>query len=113
MDKKDLNILGRISECCDNINAAMMFFGSDLEDFEKSRIYQDACAMNILQIGECAGRLSLGFREQYCDIPWQDIKGMRNIFAHEYEYMDVQVLWNTMVEDIPELKKFCVRLLEK
>ena len=38
---------------------------------------------------------------------------MRNVFAHEYEYVDLQVLWQTMTEDIPKLKKFCVKLLEE
>ena len=113
MGKRDLNILSRISECCDQINAAMVFFGADLQTFEKNRIYQDACAMNVLQIGEMAGRLSAEFREKCRDVPWQDIKGMRNVFAHEYEYVDLQVLWQTMTEDIPKLKKFCVKLLEE
>ena len=113
MDRKDLNILSRISECCDNINAAMIFFGTDFEEFKKSKIYQDSCAMNILQIGEMAGRLSPEFRKEYSDVPWQNIKGMRNIFAHEYEYMDIRVLWDTIVDDIPTLKEFCNKLLKR
>lgn len=32
---------------------------------------------------------------------------MRNIFAHDYFNMDIEVIWKTATKDIPVLRKFC------
>lgn len=70
--------------------------------------------MHIMQIGEKAGRLSEGFREKTKrQIPWQFIRGMRNALAHNYENMTMDRLWNTIHEDIPQLKTFCEAYLPK
>lgn len=37
-------------------------------------------------------------------IPWRLIKGMRNLHAHDYENVDMEIVWNTLIEDIPALK---------
>jgi len=62
-------------------------------------------------IGEAARRVSETFREQYGDIPWQDIIGQRNILAHEYGKIDYEILYETVVRDIPTLVKQLQALL--
>ena len=42
-------------------------------------------------------------------MPWREIKAMRNIAAHNYGEIDIDILWETVIGDIPELKTFCVR----
>lgn len=60
------------------------------------------------QIGELAGHLSEAFKEKTKnEIPWKEIRGMRNIFAHNYLEMDAERIWEVAAEDIPALKKFC------
>lgn len=61
--------------------------------------------MCIIQIGELVGRLSDEFIEKYNETPWHAIKGMRNLHAHDYENVDLEIVWNTLVEDIPYLKE--------
>lgn len=64
--------------------------------------------MNILQIGELTGCLSEEYRSRTSsEIPWKAIKGMRNLFAHNYSQMDTEVIWLTAVESIPQLQEFC------
>lgn len=63
------------------------------------------------QIGELVTVLSDEFKEEYKEIPWRDIKAMRNIVAHRYGTVDKEMLWNTVHEDVPELKGFCKTVL--
>ena len=64
--------------------------------------------MNILQIGELAGALSGDYVERTRRaMDWRSIKGMRNIFAHDYGSMDLERTWYTAVTDVPALKEFC------
>lgn len=42
---------------------------------------------------------------------WRAIKNMRNIFAHNYSSMDIDRIWDTAIDDVPELKMFCKEML--
>jgi uncharacterized protein with HEPN domain len=46
-------------------------------------------------------------------MPWQDIKRMRNIAAHRYGSFDAEVLWDTIVNDIPSLRDYCLEIIKK
>lgn len=45
-------------------------------------------------------------------VPWKQIRGMRNVVAHAYGTIDVEVLWEAIMEDIPSLKNDCLQLLQ-
>ncbi len=42
---------------------------------------------------------------KYVDIPWKSIKGIRNRIVHDYENVDLSVLWGTVKNSLPELKE--------
>ena len=67
--------------------------------------------MCIIQIGELANRLSDEIKEANKDIPWRAIRGMSNLHAHDYENVDLEIVWNTLAEDIPALKETLEKLL--
>ena len=69
--------------------------------------------MNILQIGELAGKLSDDFIKDTNSIPWGKIKGMRNQFAHDYGTADDEIIWNAVTVDIPALKGFCEKCVDE
>ena len=71
----------------------------------------DACALVIIQIGEFVGRLSDEFRDNHQEINWQEIIGMRNIFAHNYEDVIDDIVWDVIQEDIPNLKNYLENLV--
>ena len=68
--------------------------------------------MIIINIGEYANKLSNDIRRDNPNIPWKDVIGMRNIFAHNYIGVNFKTLWDTLNEDIPYLKEHFQLLLE-
>lgn len=69
--------------------------------------------MCLLQIGELAGKLTDEFKAEYGKMPWRDIISIRNRAAHAYESVDVEILWNIAVINIPDLKSYCESIIEK
>lgn len=108
---KDFNIISRILEYCIEIEDTVNFFGNTLERFSSDKIYRNAATMCILQIGELAGRLSQEFMIANPEIPWRSIKAMRNIVAHAYGSISIPDVWDTIKNDIPMLKTYCMKLL--
>jgi uncharacterized protein with HEPN domain len=81
-----------------------MDFSGWLED-EKS---VDAVIRNIEVIGEASSHLPDEVLQRYKDIPWRLMKGIRNILAHEYFGVDLEIIWKTVKEDLPAIKKLLV-----
>ena len=77
----------------------------DKNDFLKSTQIQDATIRRIEIIGEAIKNIPDSFRETYTIIPWKEITGMRDILSHQYFGVDLDLTWEVIKEDIPELKK--------
>ena len=68
--------------------------------------------MNLLQIGELAGKFSDAYvQKTKPQMDWRAIKNMRNMFAHDYGSMDKDRIWQTATEDVSALKAYCERAL--
>jgi uncharacterized protein with HEPN domain len=78
--------------------------GFSYEQFERSRLVQDAVIREIMIIGEAARHISSSLREANPEIPWSSIIGMSNILIHEYFEIDVPEVWKTVQADLPVLK---------
>ena len=84
---KEKGLLEAIIKHCEIINKKME--GLKRENFQKdSDIVQIVC-FNILQIGELAKNFSPSFVKRYDDVPWKQIKGMRDKVAHGYGAIDI------------------------
>jgi uncharacterized protein with HEPN domain len=86
-------------------------FGSDEEDFLDSHVFQSSCAFYILQIGETAKRLSAEFIIDNPCADWSYVAKLRDVIAHQYGVVDLHILWETSIKDIPQLKIICERAL--
>lgn len=65
----------------------------------------DAVTRNLEIIGEAANNIPREIMTRFPDIPWNHMRGMRNMLAHEYFGVDIEVIWKTAIEDLPELKE--------
>ena len=105
---KTIHILEHIKTYCEDINRSIERFGKDKKSFETDIDYRNSICMSLLQIGELTNHLSEEFREDTKSaIYWPSIKGMRNLFAHNYGAIDIDLVWETVLTDIPMLYDFC------
>jgi uncharacterized protein with HEPN domain len=79
--------------------------------FCETPLLQDGVMHRLEIIGEASRNFSDAFLEQYPDISWQDIIGMRNRIAHAYFAVDLRAVWDTAKTDIPALKQWIVIVL--
>jgi len=83
---------------------AIQFKGDiDFENFSKDAKTIAACVLNLSQIGELVSRLDDKFLEANNQIPWRKIKGMRNRIVHDYEGIQLNIVWDVLVDFLPEL----------
>ena len=109
--ERDIRVIEHIHKYCVEIEETVARFGNSFEIFESDFIYRNAIAMCILQIGELVGVLTDDFKKENSNIPWKQIKLMRNIVAHRYGTVDNSITWEVLQKDIPELKTFTEKSL--
>ena len=85
--------------------------GVGREDFFGNGEKQDAVLRRLEVIGEAAGRISPEVQKEFPEIPFREIRGMRNIIAHDYGEVDLERVWETVIEDVPHLLRTLEKLL--
>ena len=105
MDKKsrrNLVVAKKIIKEIDDISRYTI--SMTVDEFYADDKTQKAVAMSLINIGELPKSFSDEFLERDKNIPWKDIQATRNIAAHNYEAFDMQIVWKTIMEDLPMLK---------
>ena len=111
MNVRDESILRHMLSWCVQTAEAHEQYHHSREAFDQISAYRNAVAMCLFQICELANHLSETFRQEHPELPWQQIRGMRNLFAHDYGNMNRNSIWITACEDIPKVQQFCEELL--
>ena len=70
-----------------------------LTDVEK----QDSVIRRLEILGEAAGRISPAVRQSYPNLPWKQMVAMRNFVIHQYDGVDLDIVWDTVQQDLPGL----------
>lgn len=78
--------------------------GLDYDGWKKDEKTIDAVIRNLEIIGEAANYVPELIQEKYSEIPWSQMRAMRNVLIHEYFGVDVDILWHTISEELPDLK---------
>jgi uncharacterized protein with HEPN domain len=82
------------------------------QEFLNNIQIEDAVIRRFEIIGEAVKNLDKNFREQYPEVPWKEIAGMRNVFAHEYFGVELDRVWDAVKKDLPELKRHILKMIE-
>lgn len=112
LENKDRQFLEHIINYCTDVQLAVQCFGEDETIFKNNPVFLNACSMPLLQIGELAKKLSKDFTNAHPEIPWREIKGMRDFFAHDYRSMNKHIIWITVIKHIPSLQQQCKSILQ-
>lgn len=99
----------KLQDILDAITSIELYSVSDYETFLEDEKTQDAILYNLIVIGEAANKISEGFKEQYPAIPWLSIIGTRNIVAHGYDHVKLEIVWKILQEDLSVLKAEIIR----
>lgn len=73
------------------------------QQYMEDYVYQDALIRQLEILGEAAGQLSPEFCALHPGIKVSDMKGFRNVLAHQYFAVDVKIVWKIALHDVPEL----------
>ena len=85
--------------------------GLSFEQFRADQKTVDAVVRNLEVIGEAVRHLSADREGLPAEIPWTDIAGMRSILIHEYFGVDLNIVWQTVTHDLPELRSQLQRIV--
>lgn len=83
--------------------AVALIAGKTRAGLTTDRLLQLGLVRLVEIIGEAAARVSKDGRARCPTIPWDDVIGMRNKLIHGYDMVDLNILWDTVTDDLPRL----------
>jgi uncharacterized protein with HEPN domain len=84
--------------------------GMGPEEFRQDLKTVDAVIRNLEIVGEATRQLPSEFTARYPDVPWRQIAGLRNRVIHEYFSVDLEIVWQVIQADLPQLEAQLSRL---
>lgn len=107
-DKGRLEDIRHYSEIAESIVKGMTY-----DDFVKDVKSYYAVMKTVEIVGEAAYMLTKDFKETHTEIPWEIIQGMRHILVHGYASVNASTLYETTINNIPELRKLVEKYLNE
>jgi len=103
MEIDQIGRLQDIREACRLIESYVADVG--FADFVGDTEKQDAVVRRIEIVGEATAHLSEATRTELSSLPFRQMRGMRNIVAHDYGHVDVALVWKAAKENIPHIRR--------
>ncbi len=113
--KKDISVF--LEDILESIELIEKYAkGTTKEDFleeDENLQMKDAIIRRLEIIGEAVKNIPDDFKDKHPDVPWKEIAGMRDILIHEYFGVNLERVWKTAKEDLPEFKKTVSEILKE
>ena len=84
---------------------------TDFDTFQSDDRTSFAVVRALEIVGEATKKIPSSVREEYPAIPWREMAGLRDKLIHDYFGVDLRVVWNTVIEDLPPLEKQLQRVI--
>lgn len=81
--------------------------------FTENRMLVLAVLKDLELVGEAASRIDQKFRALHSQIPWKAIVSMRNRLIHSYFDINLDIVWQTVVNEVPQLRRLLHELITK
>lgn len=109
---RDVDLL--LGDILDAVHSIQTFTeGLSYEEFRADDLVSSAVVQKFEVIGEAAKNIPKKFREEHSNIPWEEMAGMRDRLIHGYFEVDLELVWKTVQNEIPELQKGIKSLVNK
>jgi uncharacterized protein with HEPN domain len=108
MTPRDAEAFARIAVHIAQIESYVAMAGADWAD---DAMAVDAILKRLEEIGEQAKRVGAGVLAEFPEVDWVGVKGIRDVIAHDYDDVDVEIIRASLADDLPGLKKAVVRAL--
>lgn len=109
MQRRDYVTLQKILE--ETKIATNLIGDTTLESFLNNELLKRAIGMTLINIGELVKNLTADFRILHNNVPWKDISGFRDVAAHKYKTLDMRLVYNSVIIDVPELQSEIINIL--
>jgi len=109
-EKRDINLyIGDIIEAINEVEEYVSEI-ADAEALANDKKTYRAVLMNFIIIGEAVRNIYEQVRENHPEVEWKDVMSMRNKLTHEYFGVDNQVVWDSIKNNLPELREIIMRI---
>jgi len=99
---KIINYIDTILKYTDNVNYT---------EFINDSMMVEACVFNLSQIGELVNKLDEKYMTKYPEMPWFKMRGLRNHIVHDYEGVNLKLIWEIIDTDIKILRQQLLKLV--
>jgi uncharacterized protein with HEPN domain len=104
----------RIQDILDAVGAVQKYTQEmGFKTFTEDRRTVDAVVRNLIIIGEAAVHVPEDICLKHPEVPWYDMRGMRNFVVHEYFRANDSIIWDTVQVDLPSLPALLKKILEE
>ena len=83
--------------------AAELARGRERRDLESDRLLQLALTRLVEIVGEAASRVPAELQARHPQLPWREAVSVRNRLIHGYDFVDLDILWEIVANDLPQL----------
>ena len=100
-----------IEDILESIKLIEKYIGNtSKENLDNNQKLKDSIVRRLEIIGEAVKNIPDNFRKKYPEVPWKKIAGLRDIIIHTYFSLDLDITWDIIKKDLPDLKEKMLKI---